>query len=70
MLKLNTKITKKKIFLSILLVIFLYLMVVLNLFKATGKIEWNIFMTDALPKFVLFCVVVVPLIYFIKAKKK
>jgi len=64
------KITKKDILFSILTVIFLYVMVVLNLFKMTGKFEWNIFTSEAFPKFLLFCVILVPIIYAFTSEQK
>jgi|GEM_PF-5667726 len=64
------RITKKDILFSILFIIFLYVMIVLNLFKSTKKLEWNIFASEDFPQFLLFCLIVVPLIYAFTGEKK
>jgi hypothetical protein len=58
----------------ILILIFLYIILLINLFKATKKIEWNIFKSEALSYFLILSFVVIaiyiPVQFFWKKAKK
>ncbi len=64
----------KNIIAILVFVIFCYLMTVINLYKSTGKIEFNIFKSEALTDWLLFVAIALPLFYllkhFLKNKKR
>lgn len=64
-MKNNSKFLKNTLVIIGLLV-FLYLMTVLNLYKSTKRIDLNIFQSEALPDFLLFCIFVIPVIILFK----
>ena len=50
-------------------------MTVINLYKTTGRIDWNIFKSEALPELLIFCLIAIPIIIALQylwygAKKK
>jgi membrane protease YdiL (CAAX protease family) len=47
---------------AVVLIAFIYLMTVINLYKSTGKIDWNIFKSEALPQFLIFSLIALPII--------
>lgn len=54
--------TKKHIIFWTLFPIALYYVAVVKLWQLTGKIEWNIFQSEAFPYFIKFCVFAGPII--------
>jgi hypothetical protein len=59
----------------ILFLVFLYFMTVINLYKSTKRIDWKVFRSEALPEFLIFCLVAIPIIITLqylwyRAKKK
>ena len=52
------------------LLVFCYLVTVLNLFKATKKIDFNIFKSPALKEFLVFAIVVLPLFFVLNFMRK
>jgi hypothetical protein len=57
----------------ILFLIFLYIIILLNLYKATKKIEWNIFKSPALSGFLILSLIVIAVyiaVQFIREKIK
>ena len=55
----------KKIFLITLMVILGYLWVVANLSKSTGKIDLNIFKSEAIFEFTIFIIIATPFVFII-----
>lgn len=60
----------KNLISAALFVFFVYIATVINLFKSTGKVEWNIFKSTALPKFIIFSGIAIILIILLKLFKK
>jgi hypothetical protein len=56
----------KNIFSIFFFIIFCYIIIVLNLYKSTSKLEFNILKSIALGEFLLFIIIVLPLSFIIK----
>lgn len=56
----------KKIFSIFLFIIFCYFIIVLNLYKSTNKLKFNIFESNALGESLLFIIIVLPIIFIMK----
>jgi hypothetical protein len=72
-MKINMKksIWIKKIFANILIIAGLYLIVVINLYKSTGKWDFNIFKSGALSEFVVFtgvCLIIYAIYSIVRRK--
>ena len=68
-MKKNSKFIKNTI-LTIVFLAFLYIMTVLNLYKSTKRIDFNIFNSEALPELTIFFIIVVPIIVLAQYLKK